>query len=79
MATVKTTSIFGHITVVFFSGSTLIIQYHAYGLIFHLLLQHTVIRARSFLVPADSLAEFLSELLIESDVDDRVDHGVRVA
>ena len=30
-------------------------------------------------MPADSLAEFLSELLIESDVDDRVDHGVRVA
>ena len=30
-------------------------------------------------MPADGLAEFLSELLIESDVDDRVDHGVRVA
>ena len=30
-------------------------------------------------MPADSVAEFLSELLIESDVDDRVDHGVRVA
>ena len=30
-------------------------------------------------MPADSLAELLSELLIESDVDDRVDHGVRVA
>ena len=30
-------------------------------------------------MPADSIAEFLSELLIESDVDDRVDHGVRVA
>ena len=47
-----------------------------YGLIFHLLLQHTV-RARSCLVPG--VAEFLSELLIESDIDDRVDHGVRVA
>lgn len=30
-------------------------------------------------MPADSVAEFLSKLLIESDVDDRVDHGVRVA
>ena len=30
-------------------------------------------------MPADGLAESLSKLLVESDVDDRVDHGVRVA